>query len=162
MQKSQRKPRVYVTINQKPAYRKKRCIKQGKQTGWDKIHSNQTLPGIHAPKPDTKKREKEQFKYIECRENHPQRTTTRNSLAESPILLRREIPMAWGTTTDSLTPEINPFLYARETKYLTLKDLDSYLILDGWCRSPLSFPTPAWIDKLLPQHSINKTRMLYI
>ena len=36
--------------------------------------------------------------------------------------------MAWGTTTDNLTPEINPFLYARETKYLTLKDLDSYLI----------------------------------
>ena len=26
------------------------------------------------------------------------------SPAESPILLRREIPMAWGTTTDSLTP----------------------------------------------------------
>ena len=40
-------------------------------------------------------------------------------------LLQREIPMAWGTTTDSLTPETNPFLYARETKYLTLKDLDS-------------------------------------
>ena len=51
--------------------------------------------------------------------------------AESPILLRREIPMAWGTTTDRLTPEINPFLYARETKHLTLKDLDSYLIPDG-------------------------------
>ena len=51
--------------------------------------------------------------------------------AESSILLRREIPMAWGTSTDSLTPEINHFLYARETKYLTLKDLDSYLILDG-------------------------------
>ena len=39
--------------------------------------------------------------------------------------------MAWGTTIDNLTPEINPFLYARETKYPTLKDLDSYLILDG-------------------------------
>ena len=50
---------------------------------------------------------------------------------DSPILLQREIPMAWGTTTDSLTPEINPFLYARETKYLTLKDLDTYLITDG-------------------------------
>ena len=47
------------------------------------------------------------------------------------MLLRREIPMAWDTTIDSLTPEINPFLYARETKYLTLKDLDSYLIPDG-------------------------------
>ena len=28
------------------------------------------------------------------------------SPAESPILLRREIPMAWGTTTDSLRVEI--------------------------------------------------------
>ena len=44
------------------------------------------------------------------------------SLAESPILLRREIPMAWGTTTDSLNPKINPFQYAIEIKYLTLKD----------------------------------------
>ena len=41
------------------------------------------------------------------------------------------IPMAWGTTTDSLTPEINPFQYAREIKYLTLKDQTSYLIPDG-------------------------------
>ena len=50
---------------------------------------------------------------------------------ESPILLRREIPMAWGTTTDSLTPEINSFQYAREIKYLTLNDQTSYLIPDG-------------------------------
>ena len=28
------------------------------------------------------------------------------------VLLRREIPMAWGTTTDSLTPEINLSQYA--------------------------------------------------
>ena len=36
-------------------------------------------------------------------------------------LLRREISMAWGTTTDSLTPEINPFHYAIEIKCLTLR-----------------------------------------
>ena len=46
-------------------------------------------------------------------------------------LLQREIPMAWGTTTDSLTQEINPFQYAIEIKSLTLKDLTSYLIPDG-------------------------------
>ena len=46
-------------------------------------------------------------------------------------MLRREIPMAWGTTTDSYTPEINLSQYAIETKYLTLKDRTSYLILDG-------------------------------
>ena len=62
------------------------------------------------------------------------------SPAESPILLRREIPMAWGTATDSLTPEINPFEYAIENKCLTLKVQTSYLIPDGWSRSPLSFP----------------------
>ena len=39
--------------------------------------------------------------------------------------------MAWGTTTDKLTPEINPSLYARENKHITLKDLDSYLNWDG-------------------------------
>ena len=77
-------------------------------------------------------------------------------------VLRREIPMAWGTTIDSLTPEINPFQYAIEIKYLTLKDQTSYLILDGWSRSPLSFPTPACIDELLPQQSVNKISMLYI
>ena len=37
-------------------------------------------------------------------------------------VLWREIPMAWGTTTDNLTLEINPFQYAIEIKYLTLKD----------------------------------------
>ena len=46
-------------------------------------------------------------------------------------LLRRKIPMAWGTTTDRVTAEINHFLYARETKHLTLKYLDTYLIPDG-------------------------------
>ena len=47
------------------------------------------------------------------------------------IVLRIEIPMAWGTTIDRLNLEINPFLYSRETKHLTLKDLDTYLIPDG-------------------------------
>ena len=93
---------------------------------------------------------------------NPQRITTRNSLVQSPIILRREIPMAWGTTTDSLTPKINSFQYAREIKYLTLKNQTSYLIPDGWSRSLLSFPTSAWIDKSLPQQQVNKTRILYI
>ena len=46
-------------------------------------------------------------------------------------LLRREIPMAWGTKTDNLTPEINPFQYAIEIKCLTLKDQTSYLTPDS-------------------------------
>ena len=37
-------------------------------------------------------------------------------------LLRREIPMAWGTTKDKLTLEINPFQYAIEIKFPTLKE----------------------------------------
>ena len=46
-------------------------------------------------------------------------------------MLWRKLPMAWGTTTDRVTAEINPFLYERETKHLTLKDLKKYLIPDG-------------------------------
>ena len=43
----------------------------------------------------------------------------------------RKIPMAWGTTTDRVTIEINLFPYAREIKHITLKDLETYLIPDG-------------------------------
>ena len=46
-------------------------------------------------------------------------------------LLQRKLHMAWGTTTDRVTAEINPFQYAREIKNLTLKDIETYLILDG-------------------------------
>ena len=78
------------------------------------------------------------------------------------MVLRREIPMAWGTTTDSLTPEINHFQYAIEIKYLILKDQTLYLISDSWSRSPLTFPNPACIDRLLSQQSVNKASILYI
>ena len=125
--KSQRKPRVYVTVSQKTAYRKKKCI-NSRQTDRLRQTSHQS-DSTRNTCPQTRHRnKKEQFKYIECREINPQRKTTRNSPAESPTLLRREIPMAWGTTTDSLTPEINPFQYAIEIKCLTLKDQTSYLI----------------------------------
>ena len=40
----------------------------------------------------------------------------------------------------ALTPEINLSQYAIEIKCLTLKDQTSYLIPDGWSRSPLTFP----------------------
>ena len=40
----------------------------------------------------------------------------------------------------ALNPELNLSQYAIEIKCLTLKDQTSYLILDGWSRSPLSFP----------------------
>ena len=50
---------------------------------------------------------------------------------KSPILLQIKISMAWGTTKDRVTTEINPFPYAREAKHLTLKDLETYLIPDG-------------------------------
>ena len=125
---------------------RKRDKNEGKQISWDKIHSHQKLPRKHAPIPNSEIEKSEQLKNIECRKN-PQIKMTRNSAAESPILLRREIPMNWGTTIDRLTLEINPSLYARETKHLTLKDQTSYLIPDSWSRSPLSFPTLAWIDE---------------
>ena len=46
-------------------------------------------------------------------------------------VLRRKLPMAWGNTIDIVTVEINPFSYARETKHITIKDLETYLIPDG-------------------------------
>ena len=46
-------------------------------------------------------------------------------------MLQRKIPMYWGTTTDRVTAEINPFPYAREIKHVTLKDVETYLIMDG-------------------------------
>ena len=63
-------------------------------------------------------------------------TTPKGKLLGTPqrshqFYIRGEIPMAWGTTTDSLTLEINPFQYAIEIKCLTLKDQTSYLISDG-------------------------------
>ena len=50
------------------------------------------------------------------------------SLVWSLILLRRKTSYGLGcTTTDRQTVEINPFPYARETKHLTLKDLETLL-----------------------------------
>ena len=47
------------------------------------------------------------------------------------LVLQRKLPMAWGTTIDIVTVQINPFPYARETQHLTLRDLETYLITDG-------------------------------
>ena len=45
---------------------------------------------------------------------------------------REKLPMAWGVPqqTDKLQKAI-PSQYARETKHITLKDIESYLIPDG-------------------------------
>ena len=58
-------------------------------------------------------RNKDEFKHI-VPPNLKQKQGT--SLVESPILLWREIPMSWGTTTDSMTPEINLSQYARTVR----------------------------------------------
>ena len=76
------------------------------------------------------KRNKEQVKNIKHIVPPNPKEKQRTCPLWLPILLRRKIPMAWGTTIDRVIAEINPFLYARETKHLTLKDLSSYLILD--------------------------------
>ena len=74
---------------------------------------------------------KEQVKNIKCTVPPNPKEKQGMSPVESPILLQRKIPMAWGTTTDRVIAEINPFPYAREIKHLTLKDLETYLIPDG-------------------------------
>ena len=43
-------------------------------------------------------------------------------------IIEKNSSMAWGTTIDRVTAEINPFPYTREIKHLTLKDLETYLI----------------------------------
>ena len=44
----------------------------------------------------------------------------------------RSFPMAWGVPQQIDKPHESILSqYARETKHLTLKDLESYLILDG-------------------------------
>ena len=101
MQKSQGKPRVYTTVSDKPAYRKKKMHKSKANRQAETKFTPIRLYQAYMPPYPTQKQEREHFKYIECQEINPQRTITRNSPAESPILLQREIPMAWGTTTDS-------------------------------------------------------------
>ena len=56
---------------------------------------------------------------------------TRNIPSGDANSVTEKIPMAWGTTIDSLTPEINISQYAIETRYLTLRDIEPYLVLDS-------------------------------
>ena len=147
----------------KTRVQEERCIKikanRYTETNFTPIRHYQ----VNMPPDSTQKQERRSnSNTLNAKKTTPQRTTTRNSPVESPILLRREIPIAWGTTTDSLTTEINPLQYGIKIKYLTLKDQTSYLISDGWSRSSLSFPTSAWIDKLPPQQQVNNTSILYI
>ena len=54
------------------------------------------------------------------------------SLVESPIMLRRETSYGLGVPQQTaLTLEINLSQYARETKHLTLRDIELYLVPDG-------------------------------
>ena len=55
---------------------------------------------------------------------NPERKTTRNSPAESPVLLRREIPMAWGTTTDSFESRNQSFPICNRNKMSNTKGSD--------------------------------------
>ena len=77
------------------------------------------------------KRNKEQFKIIKHIVPPNPKEKQGTSPTWSPILLRRKLPKVWGTTTDRVITEINHFPYARETKHLTLKDLETYLIPNG-------------------------------
>ena len=59
----------------------------------------------HTTKCNTKtRRNKEQVNNIKPIVPTNRKLKQGTSQVELPILLRREIPMAWGTTTDSLTP----------------------------------------------------------
>ena len=63
----------------------------------------------------------------------PKGKMTRKSPAESPILLQREIPMAWGTTTDSFDSKNQYFPICNRNKMSNTKgsDLVPYF---GWLK----------------------------
>ena len=105
---------------------KKKVNKQAKTKFTRIIHYQENMP----LDPTQKQRNKSNSRTLNV-DKKPPKEMTRNSPAESPIMLRRKLPMAWGTTIDRVTTEINPFPYERETKHLTLKDPETYLILDG-------------------------------
>ena len=86
----------------------------------------------HTIKCNTKpRRNKEQVKNIKHIVPPNPKEKQGTSLVWSPILLWRKLPMAWGTTTNRVTIEINPFPICKRNKHLTLKDLETYLISDG-------------------------------
>ena len=64
------------------------------------------------------RRNKEQFKNIKHIVPPNPKEKQRTPPVWSQILLRRKLPMAWGTTTNRVTAEINPFQYAREIKHI--------------------------------------------
>ena len=100
--KSQRKPRVYATVSDKPAYRKKKMhkfkVNRQAETKFTPIRLYQD----YMPPYLTQKQERESnSNTLNAKKPIPKGQLLGTSPAESPILLRREIPMAWGTTTDS-------------------------------------------------------------
>ena len=102
----------------------------------------------HTIKCDTQtRRNREQLKHIV----HPIPNEKQGtSSVELPILLQRETSYGLGyTTTFWMTPEINPFQYAREINAFNTKGYEAYLIPNGWCRSLLRFSKHACIYNLL-------------
>ena len=86
----------------------------------------------HTIKCDTEtRRNKEQVKNIKHIVPPNPKEKQGMFLVWSPILLRRKLPMAWGTTTNRVTVEINTFPICKRNKHLTLKDLETYLIPNG-------------------------------
>ena len=159
--------RTCVGIQKKTACicvcKEKTCLqkgKEGKMIGQDQNYSNQTLKGKPASRIDTKTQRTESNSSTLCTQSPNNKQGT--SLVESQILLRRETLYVLGcTTTDWMTPEINHFQYARAIKAYNTKGYESYLIPDGWCRSPLCFSNHACIPNSLST-TTNKTHMLYI
>ena len=78
-----------------------------------------------------------------------------------PLCYEEKLPMDCGVPQQTtLTLEINLSQYARENKHLTLRDTESYLVPDGWSRTPLSFPIHTCINNSLSTTK-RKTSMLY-
>ena len=58
-------------------------------------------------------------------------STAHNNIGEGQSCYGEKLPMAWGVPQQTEKPQKSiPSKHARETKHLTLKDLESYLIPD--------------------------------
>ena len=84
------------------------------------------------------------------------------SSAESPILLRREIHMAWGTTTDSYDSRNQSFPICNINKMSNTKG--SYLVpYSGQLKQILVVLSNLQLELIiLPQQQVNNTSILYI
>ena len=134
-------PHVYMEIAVKPTYihecelktriQEERCIKikanRQVETNFTPIrHYQENMPQTQ----HRNKRERAIQSHWMPIEN-PQRKTTRNSPVESPILLQREIPIAWGYHNRQLDSRNQSFPISKRNQISSIKG-SRFVFYSGW------------------------------